>query len=162
MIVYKSGSGINPYINNPHDVDYVVFLADDEFYNFNQTKYNDGHLIKAKLSTYGDKVSVWSYLWGYMQLVEGEAVQLPNFFDKKDEWIVVAKKYLYHRGKRKSHLDQNKKQRKSFYHLLMGLYVLENNSYKLTPEQANNVQLAHDGNLPEDVIEWLYTTVEAL
>lgn len=159
MIVYKTGSGVNPYINNPHDNDYVVFLSDSEFHSFDQRTYKDGHLIKSTLSTYGNIVNVWSYLWGYMQLVEGEAVPLPNFFDKKDEWFEVAKTYLYYDGQRKSHLDQNNKQRKSFYHLLMGLYIFENNSYYLTPEQAYNVQLAHDGNLPQDVIEWLYSKV---
>ena len=159
MIVYKTGSGVNPYINNPHDNDYIVFLGDNEFDSFNQTKYNDGHLMKRQLSTYGDVVKVHSYLWGYMQLVEGQAVQLPNFFDKKDEWLSVAKTYLYYEGKRKSHLDQNGKQRKSFYHLLMGLYILQNNSFELSTEQANNVQLAHDGNLPQEIIEWLYSKI---
>ena len=159
MIVYKTGSGVNPYINNPHDTDYIVFLSDTEFDSFNQRKYNDGHLMKRQLSTYGDVVKVWSYLWGYMQLVEGKAVQLPNFFDKKDKWLAVAKSYLYCNGKRKSPLDQNGKQRKSFYHLLMGLYILDNNSFELTTEQANNVQLAHDGNLPQEIIEWLYSKI---
>ena len=159
MIVYKTGSGVNPYINNPHDIDYIVLLSDSEFDSFTQTKYADGHLMKRQLSTYGNDVKVWSYLWGYMQLVEGEAVQLPNFFDKKDEWMADAKTYLYYDGQRKSHLDQNNKQRKSFYHLLMGLYIFENNSFELTPEQANNVQLAHDGNLPQEVIEWMYSKV---
>lgn len=159
MIVYKTGSAVNPYIGNPHDVDYIVFLTDSEFDTFNQTKYADGHLIKTQLSTYGDTIKVHSYLWGYMKLVEGQAVALPNFFSKKAEWFEVAKTYLYYDGQRKSHLDQNNKQRKSFYHLLMGLYIFENNSYYLTPEQANNVQLAHDGNLPQEVIEWIYSKV---
>lgn len=156
MIVYKTGSAVNPYIGNPHDNDYIVFLSDSEFDSFNQTKYADGHLMKRQLSTYGDVVKVHSYLWGYMQLVEGEAVQLPNFFDKKDEWLAEAKTYLYYEGERKSPYDQNNKQRKSFYHLLMGLYILENKSYQLTPIQSINVQLAHDGNLPQREIEWLY------
>lgn len=115
--------------------------------------------MKRQLSAYGNIVKVHSYLWGYMQLVEGVAVQLPNFFDKKDEWFEDAKTYLYYDGQRKSPYDQNNRQRKSFYHLLMGLYIFENNSFELTPEQANNVQLAHDGNLPQDVIEWMYSKV---
>lgn len=52
---------------------------------------------------------------------------------------------------------------KRLYHILCGIYMIENNSYELTEEQIKNVNIAHDkADGWEELYEWAKNELEKL
>lgn len=52
---------------------------------------------------------------------------------------------------------------KRLYHILCGIYMIENNSYELTEEQIKNVNIAHDKTDGwEELYEWAKNELEKL
>lgn len=151
MTLYRTGSSVNPYIKNPSDIDYVRVLDIGE---------QPPAKRECNTMTYeaqNNAVEIWRWEYEYMVVLDGSPHTFTSFFELRDRYIAKLKKFLFYKGKR---IDY--KNSKLYYYCLQGLYILENNSYDLTADQANNVQLAHDGKLPQEVKDWLYERVAEL
>ena len=151
MTLYRTGSSVNPYIKNPSDIDYVRVL------DIGEQSPTKKECNTKTYEVHENEVELWRWNYKYMIAIEGDPQTFTSFFELRDRYIARLKKFLFYKDKRKDYKDS-----KLYYYCLQGLYILENNSYDLTAEQANNVQLAHDGKLPQEVKDWLYERVAEL
>ena len=44
---------------------------------------------------------------------------------------------------------------KQWYHILTGIYLIQNGSYDLTYEQKHNIQMCHDKRMTSELFEWI-------
>lgn len=147
IAIVKSGSSVLPWINNPHDADYIIYTESDqgewasEFYKLKPK--NDCWFI-TDISN--KKIRLFQYLYHYSQLVYGESIEpRPDIFEYEKEYKSVLVEQLN---------KQNRKQ-KYWYHILTGIYLLENRDYYLTEEQSQNVQLCHDKQITLEIYNYI-------
>lgn len=185
--IFQSGSSILPYIDNPHDVDIFVVFKNRE--NMREKCHNIC-ILQRQLRELNISVAVvpcqlnrlqnwldesvpvererfpaYTYLLRYIQFLGGEDTLNLHGFDVLSE--PVRSRYI--RSLKEAavraetiHDDNNGKMDKCIYHILTGLYILQNNSYNFTPEQIYNINLAHDKECSEELYNWVLETVRAL
>lgn len=160
--IYETGSRVNPYVkNNYHDTD-LLFIPNEgkRAELFEQLKsinftFDDiekpaclcGRLVDSPAHSH-------AYQYHYAKLLYGEDIRN----DSKDCILNTdANKARYFESIKNWYLTLSvgAASKKMWYYVLMGCYILYNNSYDLTNEQANNIQLAHDGNITEKSIEFI-------
>lgn len=147
--IYLGGSSVQGFIRNPHDVDFILF-ADlpvnmchirrlmhfykkrnnlDPKYDFIQvrTKRREEH-------NYG------SYINKQMVKLVGEDIEFKFDVIGTDRWEYkeILKDTI-------DKLDNGKiRNQKRWYQVLYGYYILSNNSYELTEDQKNILNIVHD------------------
>lgn len=104
---------------------------------------------------------VWIYLANYMQNLFGEDIisQFKDYiiWEDADNYLQSAK-YLIE-TQIEPYLKANNKLLKKVYHILVGLYFIENKAYDLTEEQIQNINYLHDN--PDSDISWqLYENIK--
>ena len=147
-----TGSKVIPYLSDvSRDVDILIVCSDkkeyDEVKNRLQEKYIPGITFIVKLFNEDDKLIYhWAYLYKYLIPIYRENGYIIEDIDILDDkyrlrYINYCKEYINHR------IRYNK----NWYYLLIGMYILKNNSYNLTENQINNVRLAHSKSISEDL-----------
>lgn len=147
IAVVKTGSSILPWIENPHDTDFIVYADGNEgewladFYKLRpdgQCWFVDD--IKNK------NMRLFQYMYHYVQPVFGSLDSpRPDIFEYKEEY---KRKLITQLGSPFSGF-------KYWYHVLTGIYMLENGEYTLTEEQIQNVRLCHDRKMTLDIYDYI-------
>lgn len=159
--IYKGGSKVDPVINNPHDYDYISF-SEPTMKTFLFRKLRESNLrigtskrkkiFQEDLNTLPKEdfsqiraypytqITWFSYLDKLMIKVVGEDIcpQTDIITEYREEFIAELKQ--------KALLLQTKKilNQKRWYHILRGVYILLNNSYEVTEEQKQEINILHD------------------
>ena len=156
--VIIGGSHTLDYIDNKDDVDIFYVCENTEnrktalfkYYEWTQLKDNKAFKKEHKISTlfytidmYNQKMldRPWIYLFNFQVVLHGEYKPQYDILSKKDDYIQVLKRALNYVIEYK---EQENKYHKWIYHILSGIYILENNSYTLTDEQIKNVNICHN------------------
>jgi len=149
--IFITGSFCSPYISNPHDVDYVIVwnTTTDRHNNIPniislQREVKNCNVNYNGLNRYVDwyynvpnirkRIPIYSYLYKYVQVIFGnERIENINIITNKELLIPSITEVI-----------EAAHNQKWFYHILIDLYILSNQSYDLSPEQQTNVQWVHD------------------
>ena len=150
--VYKTGSSTLPWIDNPRDTDYII-MVDNSF----------TVLLRHKLLKYKPKNESWiikqnkyiskecfAYEYAFLEHICGQDICVPyNIFENKEEY----KQTLVKRGYNISlaHTVGGK----FWYHVLTGIYMIDNNSIELSEEQIANIRHCHDISLTKNLYNYI-------
>lgn len=143
--VAKIGSSVIPWIDNPHDADYIFVVQNNQDIkkSVELRKYQPNNecwlLVPEERSL--TMIGVYQYHW--LEPVFGEKFPQYDIFEHLDEY----KETLVFRGLGKI-FDPDFKH---WYHILSGIYIIENGKYELTEEQAANVRLCHDRQMTQEI-----------
>ncbi len=149
--VYLTGSFVVPWIENSHDRDYVIFVND-----IRDARIADLYKEKQKdecfLCTTVEKKQnprIFSYERYFEQIQYGDFVESEGYFifDHKDEY----KQCLVDNGLGKPYDTRFK----FWYHILTGIYLLDNGEYELTDEQIANVRSCHDKKMTQEIYDYI-------
>lgn len=160
ICVYVGGSFCINYLTSYHDIDVFIVCANTSIMTevFNII-YNDKeiltitHDLKEKfnlnilVTTSFRCVNIWdcgNYIYNYNdnQIIFGEKINFnKNILKHKKEYLYTLKESL-----EKIYFFENRDKKiiKELYHLLTGVYILQNNSYNFTPEQIENINICHE------------------
>ena len=158
--ILLGGSKISPFINTHHDTDIVVIWKTKE--DRRRYLYNSRDLHKqiyAIDSNYNclhhylnqyielEKWPIYAYLYSYHIAIAGS---VPLFFQEFDVLQYPVKIW-------DSFIDiiELARNKKWFYHILTDIYLLQGNSFDLTEEQIENINIVHDQQ-DQEKIEELY------
>lgn len=184
--IFLSGSSTCSYIKHPHDIDIFIYMRDRTSIlkcarqvetELKQIKteipsaavifsVQDRYEIlfngdfEEKFNEHPNRYGFLCYLYEFplIQVLVGEDednLRDVNIFKQKEK-VIVALKYF---------MNKNKESNKFLYHILTTLYILQNNSYELTEEQINNINIAHDEEDKESIAalyQWAKAEVEKL
>lgn len=185
------GSSNLSYINNAHDIDiYVTFITRENvrdkmnsllklqqevkaiedkimilphFLEVTQHWYDETSPISEALSRRAE-LPGYAYIFRYDGILCGEdTVGIKNIDvltePTRSRYIKSLKKYV---ARVKEVFNDRGWYEKSIYHLLTGIYILQNNSYDLTEEQIANINLAHDKQCTHELYEFVITEIDKL
>ena len=147
--VAKIGSSVLPWIDNPRDTDYIFVVQDSHLIkkNIELRKYQPSNecwlIVPLKRSL--TMIGVYQYHW--LEPIFGETFPQYDIFEHLDEY----KQNLVMRGLG-AIFNPNFKH---WYHLLTGIYLVENGKYELTEEQAANVRLCHDRQMTQEIYNYI-------
>lgn len=149
--IYKVGSSVLPWIENPHDTDYLIFVTDNHDMKmselFERKPKNECWFVSCPNKTRHPRN--WSYICNFKELLCGEPMA-------SEEYDIFE-----HENEYKAHIVQcalgkpYNTQYKFWYHILTGIYLLNNGKYELTDEQINNVQLCHDKKMTQEIYDYI-------
>lgn len=149
--VYKVGSQTLPYIDNCHDLDFTIIV--DHFPSHSQLCkfYNYKPDLEDWFCT--KRTDLWrssrSYNCHYAELIYGEPLDnIYDIFEHIDDYKAeLVKDYGVS-------YEETKKY-KFWYHILTGIYLLQNGKYELTDEQIANVRLCHDRQMTQELYDYI-------
>ena len=149
--VYLTGSFVVPWIENSHDRDYVIFVNDIKDARIADL-YKEKQKDECFLCTTVEKKQnpkIFSYERYFEQIQYGDFVESEGYFifDHKDEY----KQCLVDNGLGKPYDTRFK----FWYHILTGIYLLDNGEYELTDEQIANVRLCHDKQMTQEIYDYI-------
>ena len=147
--VVRTGSSTLPWISMPHDTDYICFV---------QNKRNTKQLVELyKLKPKNEcwmvrefelgKVRIYSYEYHYLQPLFGNEFPTYDIFEHINEY----KKILVESGLGTTFVPEHK----FWYHILTGIYLLDNGKYELTPEQENEIRLCHSRQMTKEIYNFI-------
>lgn len=146
--VAKTGSSTLPWIKHPNDVDYLFICgkvpSGREHNNFFRQKPDTECWLSRMMSSKFDHI--WAYELPFMQVCYGTELPKWDIFEQQTEY----KKILIDYG-----LDNPHSNIKMWYHVLTGIYMLDNGDYFLTEEQAENVNLCHDRQMTKEIYDYI-------
>lgn len=150
--VYKTGSSVLPWIDNANDEDYV-FLVDKDTTTAQMVElYRHQPMAETWVcSRHGDLFNgTGAYTCHYVELLYGKNdYALYDIFEN-------AKDYKYRLYLGGYNVDFEKYKRfKFWYHILTGIYLLQNGKYELTDEQIANVRLCHDKQMTREIYDYI-------
>ena len=152
--VYKGGSRRIPFLTNNHDYDYEIYVRPDMPKNFAPKIFKDrtrGEDIYVRRDGDNVEIGFWSWSLKYGEPIVGENIfENFDFFAIKDRWLEVAYQIF---TKYKFFDDKYGGTIKRWYHILSGLYVLENGCYDFTEKQIAKIQLLHDRQGTQEIYE---------
>lgn len=163
-VVYVVGS--STVVNNPNDVDILILYRNEEdFANFKRSIYYDKDGVRYEVfanSLSGHQQNVVNYAYGtngYYKPIYGtlskEELYSIDFLNNPTLRDKVANKLFSQYYEYKfNHLTGASYIQKP-YRFLLTVYFIANNSYELTNEQVNILNMVHDKKtMSEDL--WLY------
>lgn len=151
LSIEETGSKVNPYIRNKHDMDLIVIVSNEEnkskiihliYHNaLYKRQLREGQWdIKINFDPDDLSKSVFGYLSHFVQPIEGYeklTIEVPI-----DEQLIKQNTINYIRHLQEKNLDFYKQ--KSFYHVYTSICIMKHNSYNLTEEEINNINILHD------------------
>lgn len=144
--VVKTGSRTLPWITNPNDYDFIFYTQNidngqllTKLFNMKEKECWGVSLLKPKFAPF-------AYEYHYMVNVYGD--QKPNY--DIFEHIAEYKLCLVKRG-----LNRENDGKKNWYHILTGIYLLDNGEYSLTEEQIININLCHDKQMTPEIYQYI-------
>ena len=161
VAIYLGGSSVDKYIKNKGDVDYIIFvrkasdkpivqnliksilgLKINDFNKIDNQDFMNIRTLEKEEKEYG------SYINKMMVKLVGQTIKFEyDVIDKdREDYIKKLKVKILD-------LTKNRwKNQKRWYQILRGIYIIKNKSYKLTKEQAENINKFHDLNFKEEEI----------
>jgi len=147
--IYLGGSRVEGYIRNPHDIDFICFSNKPVdmchirrylyFYAKNHDIPSNCDFIQVRTKQ-NEEHAYGSFINSKMIKLVGEDIDFEfDVIDKdRQEYIEILKSTIYN-------LNHNKvRNQKRWYQVLRGYYILQNNSYDLTDEQIDVINMIHD------------------
>lgn len=142
--VVKTGSRTLPWIKNPHDHDFIFYAQDID----NGKLLTKLFKLKEKecwgVSLLEPKFAPFAYEYHYMQVLYGSQKPDYNIFEHIHDYKTCLVKYGLNRK-----IDD----KKTWYHILTGIYFLDNGEYSLTEEQTININLCHDKQMTAEIYQ---------
>lgn len=135
---YKGGSSV--LLPQPNDTDYFFYYDTPQECREALIKNHDHSVDNHyRVIGYDPRVSLWCYVFPFMELVEGEEIkELKEFsiFDEqvKTEYIALLKKEI----------ERINKSSKRWYHIVIAYYMYQNGEMTLTSQQLKVAQDTHD------------------
>lgn len=156
--VVLGGSYTLDYIFNRDDIDIFYICKNDEkckdallkYAQWRQLGDNKEFKYKHKISIlfytidmYDQKMidRPWIYLFNFQIVLHGKYRPQYDILSQKEDYKKVLRKALNYVIEYK---EKEGKYHKWIYHILSGIYMMENNSYELTNEQIEDVNICHD------------------
>ena len=181
--LYKAGSLTIPFLTGQRDIEYAFFCdSDDDACECLAILYppatevtgivvnemgeeetvttvvQNEPLIDYKVRLIrgsSPKCEIWSYQYHYACIGEHYGKNISgydyNILDHKKDYVDKLIGFYY---------ENHKKTDKLWYHILIGLFILENNSYDLTQEQQHTVQLAHDKQMTDEAYNYAKSAIK--
>lgn len=147
--VAKTGSSTLPWIENPRDVDYIFYVTENQNTEkmlklYSKKPYKECWLIDELGQ---QDMRIYAYEYHFLEPIYGE--DFPTYDVLKH--IPEYKEMLINQG-----LECDfEPLRKAWYHILTGIYLIQNNSYELTEEQIQNVRLCHDKRMTQEIYNFI-------
>ena len=146
--VVLTGSSTLPWINNPKDLDYKFYVQDS------RRGTDVARLLKFKpkdecwfISDLNPQIMrVFEYEYEFFKPIYGSEFPRSTVLDN----IITYKELLIKLGRYEYTPDV-----KLWYHILTGIYLIQNGKYELTEEQAKNVQLCHDKQMTFEIYQFI-------
>lgn len=147
--VAQTGSGILPWIENPHDTDYIFYVRNRKDVKklillFKLRPKNECWIVD-ELEVQGTRL--YSYEYYYLKPVFGNDFPTYNILEHVNDY----KRELIKKGLGKPFIVEAK----FWYHVLTGIYLLDNEKYELTEEQISNIQLLHDRKGTQELYDYI-------
>ena len=189
--VSVDGSACLPFINNSNDVDIHAFINKDKFEKRTDAlreakkavrnefpnvaiichwdnRFTDGITRLDDMTDFLHQTcSLPSYVYQshFAKIIYGEKKSIFGDIDilgkDKSDYLSNLKYEINCDGFKKQMKKTGRTKR--LYHVLCGIYFIENNSYELTEEQKKNVNIAHDKTDGwEGLYEWAKEELEKL
>jgi hypothetical protein len=147
--VARTGSSTLPWVDEPRDTDFIFYVTDNTIFE----KVFEIHRQKPQkecwlIDIFGKQgMRLYAYQYQFLKPVYGE--EFPTY--SVLEHIPEYKKLLIDLG---LHYDFDP-QRKHWYHILTGIYFIQNGKYELTEEQAQNVRLCHGRKMTLELYNYI-------
>ena len=144
---YKTGSSL--VLEKPNDIDVVWFYATKEdkyeaLKKFTPSDFDyDVHFDYVRPF----KAFIGCYIYLYMELISGEDLHLDklSIFDHKEEYVELLKRYA----------NYLPRESKLWYHVYLGVSILDRGKSYLTKEQKQNAQLLHDNGINDKLYDYI-------
>ena len=133
--ILVSGSSVVPYISEPNDVDIFVVLKENDFKDYPFITKEDNLSIKFIKNTRTNPIIDYQDRFRYCY-PEETVRDVINILDDKNKYLNIVKADIDSYIK-----EHNFYNLKNWYHVYITKCILENNSYELTEEQINNVDI---------------------
>lgn len=150
--VCQTGSTTIPWINDPHDIDYAFFVKDIEDGEMSSKLFA---LRPADECWLGEaetpKCTFFSYEYHFMKLLYGDKMISYDIFEHVAELKAALVKKA--RALAKTPL------KKTWYHFLTNIYLLENGDYELTEKQIEKVRQLHNWQMSQQTFEFIKSTL---
>lgn len=152
--VARVGSSVLPWIDNPRDTDYLFIVENHRLpkKSIELRKYqpsNECWLI-VPLERTLNTVGIYQYHW--LEPIFGDTFPKYDIFEHLEEYKETLVRrglgYIFDTGF------------KYWYHILTGIYLIENGKYELTDEQTANVRLCHDRQMTQEIYEYIQETLK--
>ena len=149
MLKAKYITGSSLILNKSNDQDFVYFYETKEEKREALIK----HRRKENIDVHFDyvrplKVFLGCYIYHFMELVEGEEIEDIknfNFLEHKDEYIALVRKYI----------EWLPRESKRWYHIYLGISMLDRGTMELTDEQRENAQSIHDNGINDELYDYI-------
>ena len=155
--IYYGGSNVSGFIKNPHDIDFITFVPNKDCYNKLKILYSlykkehpevfeDNECwVQIRFDTHIE-IKYWSYLYKDMILLAGTPITF-NFDPINNQ--INRKQYIQYLQENVA----NNTNLKLFYHYYRAYLILSKNSYDLTEEEIQKLNILHDAKTEEDLIK---------
>lgn len=154
--IYRIGSSVIPWINHPHDIDYLIFVTDNHDSRMGELfeKRPEGECWFVSCPNKTRHPRNWSYICNFKELLYGEPVASEeyNIFEHEREYKMHITQYAL--GKSYS------PQYKFWYHVLTAIYLFDNGGYFLTEEQKANVVLCKNKQMTIELHDFIQTRLK--
>ena len=148
--VAKTGSSTLPWIKDPYDTDYVFYVTDRrdiaKLTKLFKLRPIDECWIVGELST-NICARLYAYEYKFLQPLFGTDFPDYDIFEHEAEY----KQILIEHGLGQPLVVKHK----FWYHVLTGIYMLENGTYNLTEDQINNINLCHDRQATKEIYDYI-------
>lgn len=148
--VAKTGSRALPWVKNPNDTDYVFYVADRrdtaQLVKLFKLKPVDECWIVGELST-NKCARLYAYEYQFLQPLFGAEFPDYDIFEHAAEYKQILIDHSLEQPLVVKH--------KFWYHVLTGIYMLDNGTYELTEEQIENINLCHDRQTTEEIYSYI-------
>lgn len=149
--IYKTGSDILPWIKNPQDKDYRVYIngANNKIRDeLQKNPPKNSHYI-VRDGNKRQHPRTHSYQKYFEKPLYGEDLDCNkyNIFENEKEY----KQYLINYCSIRTYTPENK----VWYHILTAIYLFDNGDYFITDEQAQNIQLCHDRKMTPEIYNYI-------
>lgn len=144
--IYKTGSQL--VFKHSNDKDYVRFYdtREERLLALIKHKRNDEADVHFALAV--PKIFIGCYIYPFMELVQGEEIEeFKNFslIDHKDEYIELVRNYV----------QWLPRENKKWYHIYLGISMLDRGTMELTDEQRENAQSIHDNGINDELYDYI-------
>ena len=147
--VAQIGSSVLPWINNPYDIDYAVYVIDNhatvKTHEFLKNKpKGECWFVKQLDNSY--LTQSYAYQYHFIKPIYGEVFPEVDIFADLPKYKEVLIKGGSCEFTPKS---------KFWYHILTGISLIQNGNYELTEEQARNVRACHDKQMTLEIYNYI-------
>lgn len=149
--VYIGGSCCHPYIENPNDIDYIIIVDNIKDKRVSQlfSEREDGECYIVRQVGNERKMSPANYMNHFSKLIYGvdDCSEKTDIFSNKEEYKKCLVEYAYNK--------EYNPNIKLWYHVLTGIYFLQNGKYELTEYQAEQVRKCHDKKMDYGIYRFI-------